>query len=70
MVIPNAGATTGDGEIVDEGPLPDPLHNFHAIPVDFFDTAHFTWRDTVSSVCRVFACFEKLRLVCRQCISR
>jgi hypothetical protein len=57
MVIPDAGATAGDGEIVDEGPLPDPLHNFLAIPVDFFNTAHFTQRDRVCTVCRFLTIF-------------
>jgi hypothetical protein len=62
MVIPNAGATARDGEIVDEGPLPDPLHDLHAILVDFFNAAHLSQRYRVGAVGRVPAVFKKSRL--------
>jgi hypothetical protein len=46
---------------VNKGSLPDPLHNFHAIPVDFFNTAHFAQRDRVCSICGLLTFFNESR---------
>ena len=51
------------GEVVDKGPLTDPLHNLHSVLIDLFDAAQWSFhRNSVGSISRGLDVLQKLRL--------